>query len=110
MSFQFVTGGDGLPINFTSAAMGSFRKLIEIRIHSPTAPTTSENITLTLRSHRGADYDYLLLSKDLATVTDYRITKVDIEADLEPNDRLQWQYTNTDAQRVTAIAITESGV
>jgi len=108
MAFQFTAGGDGLPLNHTSAAMGSFRKLTEVRVHSPTAPSTSENITLTLISHRGANYNQLLLTKDLATVTDYRVTESDILTDLEPGDKLQWQYTNTDAQRVTGIAVTEA--
>jgi hypothetical protein len=108
MAFQFTFGGDGLPMNVTTVTIGAFRKLTEVRVHSPTAPTTSENLTLTLISHRGTNYNQLLLTKDLATVTDYRVTKNDIEADLEPGDKLQAQYTNTDGQKVTLIAVTEA--
>jgi hypothetical protein len=104
--FQFEAGGNGLPMNDTSEALTA-RNLIEVRIHSEAALTTSENITLTLVSHRGVDYNQLLINQDLATLTDYRVTKPDIEAAIEPGDRLQWQYTNTDAQPVTAIAILE---
>lgn len=105
--FQFVAGGNGQPMNKTSEAMGSPRNLIGVFVHCPIVPTTSENITLTLKSADGTNNDLLLVSKDLAAVTDYQEVRADCETPLLATDRLQWQYTNTDNVIVTATAIME---
>ncbi len=74
-----------------------------ITLKFDSAPTTSENITLTKDSIQGAAYDTLLLSFDPAadSATDVVIENV---TGLRNGDKIVLAYTNTDGNSITGVA------
>jgi hypothetical protein len=86
-------------IAFTTSALTKPAHFNLLTLHLDAAPTTSENLTVTLDSRLGADYDTLLYSIDLSasSVTDLVLDESDFNALLGIGDALAIAYTNTDA-------------
>lgn len=83
-------------INKTTAIAAAF-KLTKILVHFDSAPTTSENLVVTLDSGAGAAYDTVLYSVDpsASSLTDIVYTP-DGECSLVSGDEIKVAFTNTD--------------
>ena len=87
-------------MNFRTAVPASKHyRLVSVTLHLNTAPTTSEDFTITLDSHAGAIFDTLLYTLDLsaASVTDL-VWQPDEEIFLEGDDAIVIAYDNTDVR------------
>jgi len=85
-----------LSANFSTASNFEY-ELLDVRLHLASAPTTSENFTITLDATRGTPYDVLHYSKDMETVTDI------VWIPPEPlyfaqDDELDFAWDNTDTK------------
>jgi hypothetical protein len=98
-----VTGAAAL--NTTSDALTSTARLTAVLVHVSAAPVTSENLVVTLDSVDGAAYDTILVSQDLAAVTDLAYT--DLNLPLVAGDALKVTYTNTDTRTVSVRLVLE---
>lgn len=72
-------------------------ELSEFRIHLSAAPTTAENFVITVDDARGSAYDTVILTKPMATLTDY-VWIPDKPIRFNINDLLVCTYTNTDTK------------
>ena len=78
---------------------GQTYRLISLTLNLSAAPTTSENLTVTLDANAGAIYDTLLYSLDLsAGATADLVWQPDPELLLEGNDVVRVAWTNTDVR------------
>lgn len=80
--------------------------VVAVALTFDAAPTTSENITLTIDSSLGAAYDTVLRVVDpsVTSSTDIVIENLPLFAD---GDKLLVTYTNTDGNSITGHAVTE---
>ena len=103
------TGNLVLSSSLTVPASRTY-KLISVTLALNTAPTTSENFTITLNANAGAAYDVLLYSLDLSagSTTDL-VWFPDEQLLLEGGDAIDVAYTNTDS-RTYGLQITAQGV
>ena len=83
-------------INLSTAINKDFR-LDSITIHFDVAPTTSENLTVTIDSWLGIEYDVVLFTIDpsSSSVTDI-VFIPDSHLALDEWDQILVEYTNTD--------------
>lgn len=97
------TGSAAISASYTTTAS---ERLCSISLHFSSAPTTSEDFTVTIDANDGAAYDYLLVSIDpsVQSITDY-IWFPDGVLYLEQGDAVDLVYTNTDA-RTYGVQIT----
>lgn len=65
------------------------------------APTTNENVTITLNSGQGSAYDTVLRSADPAGATSLVFENIE---GLGNGDKLLIEYTNTDTKTITGLA------
>jgi len=92
------TGTAALTLNGT-VPVGQCYRLIGLTLNLSAAPTTSENLTVTLDAHAGAIYDTLLYSLDLsAGATADLLWQPDPEVLLEGGDVITVAWANTDAR------------
>ena len=84
-------------------------KLVSLSLHFNTAPTTSENLTVTLDSGQGAAYDTVLYKRDpsVGSLTDLYVEFGDNFV-FASDDHLDVAYANTDARTYGIIARTEA--
>lgn len=90
---------DGAAMDETTGTYTNEQTLLSILVHVSSAPTTSENLIVTLDSHEGPEYDTIIYQKDLATVTDIAYTGIDLS--LFVGDAIRVQYANTDLRTVS---------
>jgi hypothetical protein len=83
----------------TKAGSSRSFKLKEIRVKINTAPTSSENLTVTLDSNIGATHDITILSKDIVGLTTYNYL-FDPNRIYGPGDKIVLAYTNTDTRNI----------
>lgn len=99
------TGAGALAM--TTTETGKF-KLVSITLRFNTAPTTSQNLTVTLDANDGAAYDTVLRSLDpsASALTSFF---VDYGEGLicESGDQIDLDYTNTDARTYGARIVTK---
>ena len=90
------TGAGAIAATMT-VPVGTTYRLVSVSLHNSAAPTTSENLTITLDANAGAAYDTLLYTIDLAAaaVTDL-MWSPDEEKFLEGGDAIDVAYANTD--------------
>lgn len=93
-----VITAEGAAIDHTTDAYASERRLSAILVHVSAAPTTSENLTVTLNSAEGAEHDAIIYTKDMSGVTDIAYTGINMP--LVPGDKLAVTYTNSDDRTV----------
>jgi len=92
------TGTAALALNGTVPA-GQHYRLVSLTLNLSAAPTTSENLTVTLDAYPGAIYDTLLYSLDLsAGSTADLLWQPDPEVLLEGGDVITVAWANTDAR------------
>lgn len=72
-------------------------ELEEIRIKVGVAPTTAENLTITIDAAAGAAYDVVLAAIPMAGVTSYRWAD-DTPSLLVPGDKIVIAWANTDTR------------
>lgn len=79
-------------------------QVISLSVNLSAAPTTAENLTVTLNSHYGAVYDVLLYSVDpsAGAITDI-FWQPDEEIDLVGGDAIDVAYANTDVNTYGAV-------
>lgn len=90
------TGSAAIAASFTAIQA---TKLVSVTCHFSAAPTTSENLTITLNANAGAAYDVLLFKIDPASqsATDLVIGTDDWGLiELVAGDAIDVAYTNTD--------------
>jgi hypothetical protein len=79
--------------------VGQHYRLVSFTLNLSAAPTTSENLTVTLDAHAGAIYDTLLYSLDLsAGATADLVWQPEDEILLEGGDVVTVAWANTDAR------------
>jgi hypothetical protein len=72
-------------------------KLKAMTTHVSAAPTTSENLTLTLiSSHAGSAFDTVIYTIDLAAASTVDDVNTNIDLPLVKGDALKLTYPNTD--------------
>jgi hypothetical protein len=92
-------------INLSAAVPASSAyQVISLSVHFNAAPTTAEDLTVTLNSHHGMVYDVRLYTVDpsAGAVTDI-FWQPDEEIDLVGGDALDVAYTNTDVRLYGAV-------
>ncbi len=79
--------------------VGQHYRLISVSCNFNTAPTTSENFTITLNMHAGLAYDLLLYTLDVSagSTTDLLWQPAE-EIILEGGDAIDVAFANTDAR------------
>jgi hypothetical protein len=92
-----------------AASVTSDQRLLSVTLHFSSAPTTSENLTITLDANDGAAYDTLLFSIDpsASSLTDL-VWFPDGDLVLENGDAIDIAYTNTDS-RTYGLQVTTEG-
>ena len=92
-----------------SFAPGAVFRLVRVTVHFNIAPTTSENLTVTLNNLAGAAYDTVLRSVNPSVGA---ITNVSFEFDdqqvFKNGDQIDVAYTNTDARTYGAEIVVEA--
>jgi len=89
---------------------GQHYRLVSVSCLFSAAPTTSENLTITLDANAGAAYDVLLYTLDPSVGATYSIVYLpDQEIILEGGDAIDVTYTNTDT-RTYGVQITFKAV
>ena len=81
-----------------TVSIGDACKISKVCIHFGVAPTTSENLTITLDSASGAAYDTVLLTVDPSATSATSIVWTPIDLVLVQGDALVIEYTNTDTR------------
>ncbi len=89
-----------------SIAVGDNFDVKRINLTFDTAPTTSEDLTVTLDSGQGAAYDTVLYTVDpsVASVTNLTIEEL---PGFMNGDALLIEYTNTDTRAILGTAVLE---
>jgi hypothetical protein len=95
------------PINDTMPAITSERRLTGVAIHASAAPTTSEDLTVTLNSIGGAAYDVVLYKVDLSASSATDLLWTDANLPLMLGDSIVVQFANSDAVTVGVTLIME---
>jgi hypothetical protein len=92
------TGTAGLVLA-APVPIGQTYRLLSLTLNLSAAPTTSENLTVTLDAHAGAIYDTLLYALDLSagSVSDL-VWQPNPEILLEGNDVIRVAWANTDVR------------
>lgn len=92
-----VTNATGASTLAATTALAAEFKLIQITIKFSAAPTTSENLTITLNANDGSAYDTILLSTDpsVTSATDI-VFELDGYSDFEAGDEIKVDFANTD--------------
>ena len=92
------TGTAGMALN-GPVPVGQHYRLVSLTLNLSAAPTTSENLTVTLNSVDGVIYDTLLYSLDLAAgATADLLWQPDPEILLEGGDVVNVAWANTDVR------------
>ena len=89
------------PIDYSTDAHTSQRKLEAVLIHWSAAPTTSEDIVVTLNSALGSDYDTVIYRLDPSTDSTVDVLLTEIELPLFRGDAIDVDYANSDGRTVT---------
>lgn len=94
---QTATGA--VAINTTTSISAEF-KLLKVCVHFSAAPTTSEDLTVTLDSNAGAAYDTVLGSVDpsSSSLTDWVFVPADGSGKFVDGDEIVVAFTNTDTE------------
>lgn len=104
-STSYMVGGN-LRKDYATAASGALSesaaivkpsRLTSVTLHFDTAPTTSENFTVTVNMNAGAAYDTVIYSVNPSSSSATSILyQPDDELWLEPGDVIDVAFTNTD--------------
>lgn len=101
LKLRSVTGTGAGVINET-LSLQTMGQLVEIRIQSDGAATTSENFTVKLDSGAGATFDQVLYSVDLSVSgTPVQYTFSEREGFFGEKDAIDIDYPNTETNTVT---------
>ena len=103
------TGAAAIATSLTVPAGQSYQ-LVSVSLKYSAAPTTSENLTVTLNTNAGAAYDTVLYTVDpsVGAITSL-LWQPDEPLYLEGGDAVDVAYTNTDT-RTYGVQITAAGV
>ena len=103
-------GATGSGAISASRTVTNFERLTSITLHFSSAPTTSQDFTITIDMNAGAAYDYQLASFNPAvlSLTDY-VFMPDGDLYLQNGDQIVLAYTNTDG-RTYGVQITTEDV
>ena len=98
--YQFNVDTSGNPLNYTSPALTWPRLLKAITIHWTLAPTTNENIVVSLDSARSVRNDVVIYRLDPAEDSTTDVLLTDINLPTYPGDAIRVVYPNTDGRTV----------
>lgn len=94
-----VTNATGTGAISTTYAPSAHFQLENVTVHFSSAPTTSENLTITINANDGSDYDTVILSRDPSLTSDTDILFLPESPVLcESGDAIDVAYTNTDGR------------
>lgn len=102
-----VTNATGSGAISTSTTLSAAAKLKSITLLFNTAPTTSEDLTVTLNATDGAAYDAVLRTTDPSVGSKTSVV-YDLDIPLENGDEIDVAYTNTDARTYGLRIVTEA--
>ena len=93
-----VTNATGAGAIATTTAVSANWKLDHISVHLSAAPTTSQDLSISIDANDGAAYDTILLKQDLSASSATDIVYKNPLGDLilESGDEIKVAYTNTD--------------
>jgi hypothetical protein len=91
---QVATGAVALA---TTLAPGVPFKLLEVRVHLSAASATAENFTATMDAAAGVNYDAVIFSKDLNTLTSY-VYAFEDDRYFTDDDEIDFAWANTDTR------------
>jgi hypothetical protein len=106
-TYQFLGGSGQLSRDSVTGAVAisnstviqRVARLVSVSVKFSVAPTTSENLTVTLNNVEGVAYDVVLLSTDPSSGAVTSIVYLpDSELWLAPGDSIDVAYTNTDTR------------
>lgn len=80
--------------------------LVAVKLHLDAAGGTAENFTITIDSARGVEYDCLLFSQDMETVTDV-LWVLEEPLPILDGDELELAYANTNSRTWGLEVITQ---
>ena len=108
--FRVAATGTGPISDWLAVPTGQTYRVLSVMLNLNVAPTTSENLTITLDAVEGAPYDTLLYSLDLAAgATTDLVWQPDAKFVLLGGDKLTVAWPNTDGRTwgllVTAEAL-----
>ncbi len=111
MSYFFLRHlSEGNEINETfDPVTSSGLKLKTITVKVGAAPTTSENLVLTLQSAAGTEYNVVIYTIDLSAASTTSVLSTDINLPLAKGDTFTLTYTNTDGNTIGVQVILSSG-
>jgi hypothetical protein len=93
-----VTNATGSGALSTSTALSAAFRLTSVTVNFNAAPTTSENLTVTVNANDGAAYDTVLFSVDPSATSATDIVFIpDNDLVFESGDEIDVAFTNTDA-------------
>lgn len=93
-----------------AVATGQPQRLVSVTCKFSVAPTTSEDLTITLNANAGAAYDIVMLTLDPSAVSATSIVWFpDEDIRLEGGDSIDVAFTNTDT-RTYGVQITAEGM
>ena len=100
------TGTAAIATSFTAPSTPYHYKLLSVSLKFSAAPTTSQNLTITLNANAGEAYDTLLytVNPSVTSITSL-LWQPDAELILEAGDAVDVAYTNTDT-RTYGVQIT----
>jgi len=91
--------GNGPVHQYATVPAGEHYRLVSVTVTFTVAPTTSENLTITLDANAGARWDSILYTVDPGgAAADSIVWMPDEELFLEGGDAVQVDYTNTDVR------------
>ena len=95
--FKVNAEGDGAILATMTVPVGTCYRLTSVSVRFNAAPTTSENLTVTLDANAGATFDTLLYTVDPSAAATYSILYLpDQEVFLEGGDAVTVAFANTD--------------
>lgn len=104
-----VTNATGSSAISTTTSVSDNFKLNSITVHFDSAPTTSEDLTVTIDANDGSEYDTVVFSTDPSEDSATDVVFIpDGELLLENGDEIQVDYTNTDGNTYGLRIVTQT--
>jgi|TARA_Y100000310_G_scaffold340784_1_gene437739 hypothetical protein len=104
-----VTNATGSAAIATSTSLSAAFRLSSVTLLFNTAPTTSENFTVTLNANDGSAYDAVLYTEDPSATSATSLVFIpDGDLVFESGDELDVAYTNTDSRTYGLRIVTQA--
>jgi hypothetical protein len=92
---KYSSSGTGALVD-TTAAIDQGAGFESVSIHLGSAPSSQENLTVTLDANAGAAYDTVLFTGSMGGITNLLVDEADFNVTLQRGDALDVAWDNTD--------------